>query len=208
MKRPIAFDIETIPQEDLSRAQQEHLEKRIESHDDDEEVDIDKIKSTDPFLGKIVCIGFAYYGQGNEVVTESLTGEEDFILQRFWHDLSEFGSNVTYVSFNGLRFDVPFIKIRSLKNRINPSKKRFLNTKSYQKFPHYDVFQWISDWSYRRRVSLDLTCDLLDVPTPKEGAIKAEDVYQAYQNGRIKEIAEYCERDCEATLQVYSKMMN
>lgn len=209
MGQVISFDIETVPQEELSRSQKEHLDKLVEARKrNDRDVDIERLKSTDPFLGKIICIGHARMVPGNEIITESITGEEDFILRQWWHALKEYGSNTTYVSFNGLDFDVHFIKIRGLANGIKPSKRKFLSTKKYQKFPHYDLLEWITGWDYRKRINLDLVCDLLDVPTPKTGAVKAENVHQAYKDGQIKEIAKYCEKDCKATLKIYLKMQD
>ena len=65
--------------------------------------------------------------------------------------------------------------------------------------------RWISDWSYQAP-SLDLSCDLVGVTSSKEGEIKAEDVYEAFKAGRIAEIADYCEHDVRATLEVYFKL--
>ena len=67
--------------------------------------------------------------------------------------------------------------------------------------------QWLSDWNWPAP-TLDLACDLVGVVTPKGGNIEAKDVARAFSEGKIKEIAAYCERDVKATLEVYLKIKN
>jgi predicted PolB exonuclease-like 3'-5' exonuclease len=53
--------------------------------------------------------------------------------------------------------------------------------------------------------SLDLICECLGVPTPKD-KMEGKDVNAAYYDGRLGEITEYCEKDVEATCRVILKL--
>ena len=55
--------------------------------------------------------------------------------------------------------------------------------------------------------SLSLICDLLKIPSPKENMYGGE-VAEAYWNGRIEEIKNYCEDDVCATMNVMLKLSN
>jgi len=208
----IGFDIETIPQQKaLTRSQQDWLDKKLEfalakapSYEDREETKR-RIMATTPYLGEIVCISLGEV-QGSKINAESFIGEEKDLLKRFWEVIGGV-SNGLYVSFNGLKFDVNFIVMRSMYHKVLPTNKNFLNTSKFRKFPHFDVMAWMADWGYPSP-TLDIACDIAGVVSSKEGEIKAKDVAQAFEDGKIDQIAEYCEEDVRATLEVYLQFKN
>ena len=53
--------------------------------------------------------------------------------------------------------------------------------------------------------SLDLICECLGVPTPKN-KMEGKDVGPAYFSGKLDEIKTYCEKDVEATCRVILKL--
>lgn len=209
MMKIIGYDIETVPQGNLSIAQEEWIEGKMErgmaNKSSSETIDQlrSKIMATSPYLGEIICISIGEL-IGTTIKTKSFIGEEIDILSDFWQDMIK-ADNALFVSFNGLGFDANFIAMRSLHHKVKPTNKSFLNTRKYYKFPHFDVMKWMSDWAYPVP-NLDVACDLAGVTSSKEGEIKAKDVAKAFTNGRIDEIAEYCENDVRATLEVYFKL--
>lgn len=208
MNKIIGYDIETIPQPNLSKSQQEFLDNKVrlallKEPNADVKALTGKIMGTSPYLGEIVCIGLGEV-MDNNINTKALIGTEKKILEDFWMIMDKL-QYATFVSFNGLNFDVNFIMLRSLKNGVRPTNKAFLGTKRFTKHPHFDIMQWMSGWGYPAP-TLDIACDICDVKTSKEGAVKASEVAQAYKDGRIQEIADYCEEDVRATLQVYAKL--
>jgi len=208
----IGYDIETVPQENLSKSQAEFLETKLiaarskatESYSEEETRS--KIMGTSPYLGKIVCISLGEV-TGSKIQAESYTGDEKELLRNFWNMVGQIPQATTWVSFNGLKFDVNFILMRSLHHKLVPTNRSFVNTIRYRKHPHFDVMQWMSDWGYPSP-NLDIACDLCGVETSKAGAIKAKDVAKAFKDGRIEEIAEYCEQDVRATIEVYLQVKN
>lgn len=163
-----------------------------------------RIMGTSPYFGEIVCIGLGYETNGS-FKTKALVGPEEQILTEFWEILDKF--NGTFVSYNGIDFDVPFTLSRSMKHGISITNKSFMDTRRYQRRPHFDIKQILSDWDRYRSVTLHLACDHLGVPSPKDG-LKAKDVWKAFAEGRIDDIAEYCLKDIVATYQVYTIVKN
>lgn len=88
-------------------------------------------------------------------------------------------------------------------HRIKPTNKNFLNTRKYQSYPHYDVAKKLADWQWDKSLTLALACDFFNVPSPKDGPVSAASVAEAYAQGKIKEIAHYCEKDVASTWQIF-----
>ena len=205
----LTFDIETIPQKNISDIHEEELQKKIKSYlkyNDTPPEGMDEVRrllmGTNPFFGEIVCIGLKQINTTGQYDERALVGTEKDILCEFWRILSKFQRGL-FISYNGISFDVPFILKRSMVHQLTPTNKLFLDTRRFSKFPHFDVKLVLSDFDRYQGCTLRLACEHLGVPSPKEGDIAAKDVAQAYEDGRIKEIAEYCLRDVTATYEAY-----
>lgn len=198
------FDIETIPQrEKLSLIQKEELQKKVDSHlsrkpDEDEEKVRNMLMATSPYFGNIICIGVKHDDHSYYIKDE----DESELISKFWKSILDF--NGIFISYNGLRFDCPFIIKRSMKFNIFPTNRNFLDLKPFKNFPHFDVQNVISNHNKFNSITLRLACEHTGIPSPKEGDVKAENVFQAYLDGRIDEIAEYCMLDTKRTYQLYS----
>lgn len=216
----LVFDIETIPFEDnvYTDDQLELIRKRLDrsgrgfqtpngvvTEDEAKRVlnEVKKIKALDAFLSRVICIGMYFPLSGQKyAITDP---NEKIILQKFWADIKDFQGH--FISFNGVKFDVPYILKRSMVHGILPTNKSFLSYTKYDPFPpHFDVMLQIP--GRESFIGLKATCDALGVPSPKEGAIRAENVAEAYAQGRIQEIAEYCLRDIQSTYEIYKKVKN
>jgi predicted PolB exonuclease-like 3'-5' exonuclease len=206
--KQFVFDIETIPLEKsqydplLEELVEKKLNKALKADPDlDKTSECKKIRAIDPLLGRIVCIGI-YLPQTDEKIT-LIDSSEKLILQKFWRRLSTF--NGLFVGFNTVRFDVPFILRRSLIHEVKPTNGLFLQ---YTRFdpnpPHFDVMLQMSGRD--GFLSLKYACAALGIKSSKDGKVSAENVAQAYEDGRINEIAEYCLEDVRATYQIYEKL--
>ena len=206
----ISFDIETIPEEldSLSYIQRDVLKAKIDAYmgrnpDKDKEAARNMLMATNPYFGRIVCIGITQ--QFNSVIkSKGFSGPEDKLITDFWNCIADFSG--IFVSFNGLGFDVPFIVGRSQKYNITPTNKNFLNLRRYSQFPHYDIMMWVANWDRYNSPSLRLLAEHLGITSPKEGDVAAENVYEAFKEGKIDEIVKYCLKDTEATLKIYNKI--
>ena len=209
--KQFVFDIETIPLEkgQYSSVLEELIEKKLVKALKADPTVIDpnserrKIMATDPFLGRIVCIGI-YLAHKDEKIA-LIDSSEKVILQKFWKILSTYSG--LFVGFNTVRFDIPFILKRSLIHNIKPTNGLFMqHTRFDPNPPHFDVMLQMS--GREGFVSLEYTCAALGIPSSKDGKVKAAEVEKAYKEGRINDIAEYCLEDCRATHQIYERLID
>ena len=177
----------------------------------DEQLYIDKA-SLHPEFSKIICISIAQIkDSGSSITIKSYHGDEKSILTDFLKLNTAILSKIPgaqYCGHNIKRFDVPFLAKRMIINGFSiPWNFQIFKMKSWE-IPFLDT----SDiWSFgawqESYVSLELLCNSLDVPTPKDG-MDGKDVGEAFYSGRIQEIVEYCEKDVEATCKVLMKLSN
>lgn len=205
----ITFDIETIPQENLTALQEEELNKKFLNSNSPQTEDYKVLlASTNPLLGQIVCIGVVTYDP-NTLKKSSyyIAGPEREILQDFWKIIEHDKGN-TYISFNGVNFDAPFIIKRSMHHKIPATSKNFMDLRRYQTWPHFDVKAVFNNYDSYVSGTLATICEFLGVDSPKNGEIKGNNVYEAYKKGRIQEIGEYCIKDVIATYECYDIIKN
>jgi predicted PolB exonuclease-like 3'-5' exonuclease len=218
MKNIIVWDIETIPQiSPFSPIQEEKMANKI-SYYVEREMDPDEAKrlvaATNPFYGQVICISMyevsdrfpdankaTLVASPKKLANGLFEPEEENLLIDFWDYIKNFKG--TFVGFNSLKFDAWFVQVRSMKHKVYPANTDFLDFRLFQNYPHYDVMQHLANWQFQLRPSLELACDFFGIPTPKKGEVKASTVAEAYQQGKIKEIAEYAMRDVEATYEIY-----
>jgi predicted PolB exonuclease-like 3'-5' exonuclease len=205
--RSLVFDIETVPLQTLSNVQTAYLDKKIEKElRRDPAIDVvketRKQMSIDPFLSRVACIGILYPETGKEV--RLFDADEKVLLQKFWAEIESFRG--VFISYNGSRFDCPYICKRSMVNGIHhPSNIEFLKYSAFNPLPvHFDACTLLG--SRDTYVGLELVCDCLGIASPKDGAVKAEGVEQAYNEGRVEQVMDYCIKDLYATYQVYLKL--
>ena len=213
----LSFDYETIPQpeEDLTAAQIKHWEKKKVALGTPGVTDT-MIRSTDPFLGRILCAGMKYKDDtGDELVEEELAifeGTEKDILIRFWEVISSVSRGTKIITFNGFNFDIPWSRIRSLANNITIPHLNinFFDVGTFSKYcPHVDIMVAIKGDKFIKNVSvgLDLACTTFGIPTPKDG-IDGSQVYKFYLEGQLPKIADYVKRDASSTGLLYEKLIN
>lgn len=211
----ISFDIETCPipldlmspqqierlNKELARQARQDAERQIGRTDEDRSR---LVRSTHPMLGWICCIAVVRYDERSKRIhtpksyTAGHYAEEPAMLERFWADLQKVGM-AQWVSFNGKRFDSPFLRCRTLTHSLRITNLQPLHTHPFQHRPHADLMT-----IFRPTMTLADLCALLGVESPKDGFCGA-DVAQAVEEGRIVDVAEYCEGDVIPPLKCYLK---
>jgi predicted PolB exonuclease-like 3'-5' exonuclease len=158
-------------------------------------------------LHKIVCIG-ALIAQrsGSAWSVRSLgaphTGEraEAEIIAAFVERVAELRPQL--VSFNGHSYDLPVLRYRAMVNRV-PAPG--LNRRPY--FNRYtddalDLCDALSSFDARSKVSLDALSKFLGL-AGKPAGVDGSQVAQLVKEGRIQEVADYCETDVVNTYRVW-----
>lgn len=216
MNHRLFLDIETLPAHEDSHDKLKYLhdKKQEKSGKDGKETDFEEYllkTSFDGAFGRILCIAYAVDDKPVEVLYEG--GDEKRVLEKFWEivkSLSREPNNYQYpdyglqfIGHNVMDFDLRFIYQRSIIHKVKPAYD--LNFARYRSYPIFDTMkEWVR-WSMGA-IGLEHLCLALGVPTPKEG-IDGSQVAEFHAKGKDKEICEYCQRDVEATREVYKRMM-
>jgi hypothetical protein len=154
----------------------------------------------DPTTGRIVCVGVVDTESDFER-TFTHVSERD-LLASFWEWLAQTKPELV-VTFNGKRFDVPYLNVRSAIHGLEPEV--VIPAEPGSVSPHFDVREVMEGDDRRRRGSLDYFCAVFSIPSPKaemDGTL----VEAAFAEGRIGDIARYCLADCRATAALYQRL--
>ncbi len=203
----VVLDIETVqaPKEEwaelagVSMVAADNLLEAGESAQQDK--DYDK-SSFDGTYSRIVCIGMIAFSDSMEPqgALAWYGGQEKELLRQFWAWMGKARPGLV-ITHNGLGFDLPFIKKRSIIHQVKPTIE--ISLAKFRTEPVYDTLAIWSNWDSRGWVKLDVLARALGVET-KSGSGKQ--VAEMWQAGRGREIAEYCLQDCYVTYACYSKM--
>jgi predicted PolB exonuclease-like 3'-5' exonuclease len=209
-----AFDIETIPDVELGR-------RVFDLHDlTDKQVGYvmqtkRRQESGSDFLPyeqhRIVAISVAM--RSRETFKVWTLGEpnapEAEIIQRFFDGIEKYTPDL--ISWNGGGFDLPVLHYRSLKHGIVAPRYwevgdedqafRWNNYLNRFHWRHMDLMDVLSGYQSRARASLEDVAMLLNLPG-KLG-MSGDKVWDAYLDGQIKAIRDYCETDVVNTFLVY-----
>jgi len=155
----------------------------------------------------IVCIGalVAHREQGAWIV-DALgaphIGErtEKQLITAFVDRIAELSPQL--VTFNGNSFDLPVLRYRAMINEVSAPG---LSARAY--FNRYtddavDLCDVLSSFSAQGKVSLNELCRIMGLPGKPDG-IDGGEVHRYFREGRIKEIADYCETDIVNTYRVW-----
>ncbi len=232
----LIFDIETVGEafDKLDDTTQEVLtrwtRKEYAGNDTGYTIALDDLKKGlgfSPLTGEVVAIGMldgasdrgaVYYQAPSEesedieldgIIFKQMTEKE--ILKHFWEIVA---SCDEFVTFNGRKFDVPFLVLRSAIHGIRPSKdllsNRYLRSQR-QDAKHIDLHDQLSfygsAWRQGSR-SLHMYCRAFGIESPKAGGVTGDDVATLFHEKRFFDIAKYNVGDIQATKELYEKWSN
>lgn len=225
----LVFDIETsaVSEENFDEVQLEYLFRRANAIEDEEKREEEREKTRRmfnlwPFTAQCVAIcminndtdngkvifmadDFDDYAGKNDGMEFVPCADEVELLTAFWDAARRFDKVVT---FNGRGFDIPFLYLRSAALNVPISKKNWLGYR-FANEPHCDLADQLTFYSVggrdgaARRFNLDFYCKAFGIPSPKSEGVTGMDVNDLMEQGKFREIAEYCVRDVEATVALY-----
>lgn len=159
--------------------------------------------SFDGTFSRIVCIGLLEFSDQMEPrsAVAWYGGNERELLRQFWARIAQ-DRPTLYITHNGLGFDLPFIKKRSMIQQVRPTVD--INLAKFRTEPVYDTMAIWSNWDTRGWVKLDVLARALQVDT-KSGS--GEQVAAMWERGEGLELARYCLQDTYVTYACYSRMV-
>jgi hypothetical protein len=214
MSHAIAWDIETapLPVESFSERQMRRYDKlwrKDEPHADVPSPETSaRVRSLHPMLGFVcavagVSIDSDVMGEPWSLAVGSPEGEAD-LLSAFWLAVQRCQRRPVWVTFNGKRFDCDWLRVRSARHGITPTRRDLLDSYPFKHTPHADLAR-----IFNCTAGLPDLCDHLGVPDPKqEAGMNGADVSAALIAGDLDGIRTYCEADAVATMQCYIKLRN
>jgi len=216
LSSPLAFDFETIANEDIvGKLPEPKPDSRLK---DPEKIKADiekkKAKAVDkmplnPNTARIVACGFAgVRADSGELWQDCLvmtrqTGEA-YLLYRIWDCLAE---SKLFVTFNGNGFDLPMLLRRGMALNIIPAVT--IARGRYDIPPkgnHYDLLQILSSFGSMETGGLDGICKaVLGVGKTIEGAGESDQIGELWKQGKLEEIGKRASHDAGLTLQLWLK---
>lgn len=156
----------------------------------------------DGTFSSIVCIGLLEFSDQMEPrgAVAWYGGNERELLRQFWSRLAQDRPSL-FITHNGLGFDFPFIKKRSIIQQVKPSVD--INLAKFRAEPVYDTMAIWSNWDMRGWVKLDVLARALNVET-KSGS--GDQVAAMWERGQGQELARYCLQDTYVTYACYCRM--
>lgn len=202
----IFVDIETLPCENPADApavkapanykDQEKIEKYIAEHS----ADAYRATALDPLVGRILCIGYAF----DDAAPQVLWGSD--ALERFEREIDLYRSQNRWAPLHwvghNLAFDLGFLYLHAARAGLQ-KLCRSIPWFPYQRAYFHDTMAMAAGPG-RDRVSLDRLAKFFGVGQ-KDG-LKGSEVFDAYLNGQIQQIAEYCANDVDLTRRVWRKL--
>jgi predicted PolB exonuclease-like 3'-5' exonuclease len=203
MSNVIVWDIETVPDLKGFAAANGHVGKS-----DDEIRAAMGDKFPKHIYHSIVCIGalIARRDNGGPWTVDALgaphVGErpETALIASFVDRIAELSPQL--VTFNGSSFDLPVLRYRAMVHGVAAPG---LSLRPY--FHRYtedavDLCDVLSSFSPQGKATLHEMCRVMGLPG-KPDAMSGSEVEKYYRDGRIREIAEYCETDVVNTYRVW-----
>lgn len=164
-----------------------------------------------PEFAKIVCVSVAFVTDKDEIKKQTFSGDDEkVVLESVRNLLDRCGKLDFHLCGHNLKnFDIPMLAKRMIINGLMPPSI----------LPSYDTKPWEIKaidtkeiWQYGAYTSigsLDLLCTTMDIPTPKDGEVTGDKVHHAYwEENKLKEITEYCEKDVEVLIHIIKKLKN
>lgn len=164
-----------------------------------------------PEFAKIVCVSVAFVTDKDEVKKQTFSGDDEHQLLKDCQKLLDRCGKLDFhlCGHNLKNFDIPMLAKRMIINGLMPPSI----------LPSYDTKPWEIKaidtkeiWQYGAYTSigsLDLLCTTMDIPTPKDGEVTGDKVHNAYwEQNKLKEITEYCEKDVEVLIHIIKKLKN
>jgi predicted PolB exonuclease-like 3'-5' exonuclease len=131
------------------------------------------------------------------------------LVSRFFDGIGRYSP--TLVSWNGSGFDLPVLHYRAMRHRVQAHRYwetgdedqsfRWNNYLGRFHWRHIDLMDVLSGYQGRGRVGLDRMAQLVGLPG-KLG-MSGEGVWDAYLEGRVEDIRNYCETDVINTYLIY-----
>lgn len=197
------LDIETVPDRELYDPERD-APKRESRGEATEEL------FPPPWAHRVVVVAILWLGPDHAFRKLGTVGLGSTDEPKILRDLAGFldKEHPALVTFNGRRFDLPVLALRSLRHGV-PAAWFFWNGNAYrQRYRadlHADLCEELSDYGSVRRSKLDAVARLVGLPG--KFGIDGSQVESAVARGEIEEVRAYCQADVVQTAFVWLRYL-
>jgi len=156
-------------------------------------------------FGKVVCISFGMFNDGNFRIKSFYGDDEKALLTDFANLLeSKFSSkDFLLCAHNGKEFDFPYLSRRMLINAIPLPEILDLAGKKPWEVSHIDTMELWKFGDFKNYTSLEVLSAVFDIPTPKDD-IDGSQVGKVYwKDNDLERIVKYCQKDVLTIAQLF-----
>lgn len=163
-------------------------------------------------FGRIVCISVGYIFYRSNVMhfrTKSFAGKDEKTLLSDFSELiiKNFPSRYDYFCGHNIKeFDIPYICRRMLIHRVPLPNALQLNGKKPWEVNLLDTLDFWKFGDYKNFASLKLLTAVFGIPTPKDDIDGSQVARVFYLEDDFPRITAYCQKDVQATAQVWLRM--
>jgi len=157
-----------------------------------------------PAYNQIIAISIWGYSKKTwEFLTKELDGSEEAMIQELFATIEK--DDYQIIWYNIVGFDLPFIIHRALKYGIKiPQRLKVHGVKPWDVAWHLDLMSVLS-YTGKRFYSLHDVCLTLGIPV--KTWMEWDQVQEAFEQWRLREIQEYCTEDVAATQTLHQKLI-
>jgi len=159
-------------------------------------------------FGQIICICIGRLSKDNNFYVQKITGDEKDILLKFYRTVSNYPG--VLCAHNGSEFDFPYLMRKYMMHSLPmPSELSVIGKKPWD-VPQEDTMKMWGGTAWNYKISLELLCHSLGVPSPKD-ALSGKMVGEFYAEAEdkkeaVNQIADYCAGDVIAMMNCYCRM--
>lgn len=154
-----------------------------------------------PSMNLICCAGWCdETGTGSFSITDGTHEAEKKLLTDFWEILARYDH---FVTFNGRAFDLRCLHLHGITHGIRPPVN--IDKGRYNRGNHTDLRLILAGEDMFAKGKLDFFCKKYLGDQKTEG-IDGAQVQSFFDMGLHDDIADYCEKDCSLTYQLYKKV--
>jgi len=163
-------------------------------------------------FSKICCISVGYVpaedNRGREFKLKSYYGtDEHTLLSEFTKDILTFErkfKNLNWCGHSITGYDLPFVTKRLIVNQVEIPNALDQSMSKPWEANVIDIEMLWRGGAFSRASLINMAV-ALGLPSPKS-SMNGSEVSDYYYQGKLKEIAEYCERDVETSFEIYKKL--
>lgn len=165
-------------------------------------------------FSRVICISIGAFFRRNDELhfkVKSFKHQlESELINDFFSFINEkYGDNEVILCGHNIReFDIPFICRRALVHKVRiPELFNFMGKKPWEITRMIDTMELWKFGDYKNFISLNFMAHLLGIPSPKSD-LSGEKVGPAFwEEGRIDDIVQYCEKDVITTGRLVQRIL-